>query len=145
MIIYATDGDTHNVLGTAATIKLAGEDTNSRLGVVLHDVPEGAGPPPHVHDSADELLYVLQGTFDFILEDPHTWQHAGPGTLVHIPAGMLHTSRATSQSARLLSVYTPGDDAAFFRDIDTIDQSDIGAVIALAQRHGMTFPTAAAS
>lgn len=129
------------MLGTAATIKLASEDTNGSLGVVVHDVPNGAGPPPHIHDRADELLYVLQGTFDLILEDPDTWQHAGPGTIAHVPAGTLHTTRASSDNARLLSVYTPGDDAAFFRDIDTIDQTDINAVMALAQHHGMSFPT----
>ena len=50
MIIQATRGDTHNVLGTTAIIKLTGKDTSGRLAVVEHTVPPHAGPPPHTHD-----------------------------------------------------------------------------------------------
>ena len=57
------------------------------------------GPPPHFHDLEDELLYVLEGSFEFLLGEPEAWHHAGPGTLVHVPAGTLHTSRAGSRPA----------------------------------------------
>jgi hypothetical protein len=47
----------------------------------------------------------------------------------------------TVPPARLPSIYTPAGGEAFFREIDTIDQSDLAAVMALAQRHGVSFPT----
>jgi quercetin dioxygenase-like cupin family protein len=87
MIIQPTAGDTHNVLGSTATIKLASEDTDGRLAVVEHAAPPHAGPPAHRHDHEDELLYVLEGTFEFVLDDPTEWHPAGPGTIVHVPAG----------------------------------------------------------
>jgi hypothetical protein len=61
-------------------------------------------------------------------------------TIVHVPAGTLHISRATTDTSHLLSIYTPAGGEAFFRDIDTIDQTDLAAVLALASRHVMTFP-----
>lgn len=144
MILHTTSGDTHNVLGTAATIKLSSEDTNGRLGAVEHEVPKGTGPPPHVHDDADELLYVISGIFEVLVGSPNEWQVAEAGAIIHVPAGTVHTTRRVSDGGRLFSVYTPGGDEAFFREIDGIDQSNLAAVMALAQRCGMSFPTPAA-
>jgi hypothetical protein len=55
----------------------------------------------------------------------------------------MHTTRATSETGRLLSIFTPAGGEAFFRDLDTIDQRDLAAVMVLAQHHGMTFPSPA--
>lgn len=55
----------------------------------------------------------------------------------------MHTSRATSKTGRLLSIYTPGGGEKFFQEIDAIDQTDLDAVVALAQRHGMSCPAPA--
>jgi quercetin dioxygenase-like cupin family protein len=140
VIISPASGDSHNVLGTTATIKLSSSETNGHLAVILHAVPLNTGPPPHRHEHEDELLYVLDGTFEFILRDPSTWHPATQGTIVHVPAGTLHTSRATTDASQLLSIYTPAGGEEFFREIDTIDQTDLAAVLALASRHGMTFP-----
>lgn len=145
MIVNHTAGDSHNVLGTAATVKLSGEDTDARLGVVEHNVPKDAGPPPHYHDHADELLYVLEGTFDVVVGDPTEWHKVEAGTIIYVPAGTIHTTRCVSDGGRLLSVYTPGGDEQFFRQIDTVDQSNIAEVMALAQKHGMSFPNAVAA
>ncbi len=143
MIIQPTAGDPHDVLGSTATVKLASGDTDGRLAVIEHTAPPHAGPPPHSHDNEDELLYVLEGTFDFVLGDPTEWHPGGPGTIVHVPAGTIHTSRAGSRGGRLLSIYTPPGGEGFFREIDTIDQTDIAAVMTLAQHHDMSFPTPA--
>jgi len=139
MIIHPAQGDAHHVRGTTATIKLAGADTNGRVAVVHHAVPRDAGPPPHAHEQEDELLYVIDGTFEFILGDPDVWHPATAGTVAYVPAGTRHTSRATSDG-HLLSIYTPAGGECFFRDIVTIDQTDMNAVLALAAHHGMTFP-----
>lgn len=79
MIVHSDQGAVHAVLGAAATIKLSGDDTNGRLGVVEHSVPRDAGPPPHVHDRADEFLYVLSGRFEVIVGDPDERHTAEPG------------------------------------------------------------------
>jgi hypothetical protein len=65
-------------------------------------------------------------------------QAAGEGTWLHVPAGTIHTTRCTSDVGHLLSVYTPGGSEEFFRQIGAIDQTDVSAVLALADQHGMT-------
>jgi quercetin dioxygenase-like cupin family protein len=137
MIVSPASGDRHEVLGTSAVIKLSAQDTGGRLAVVEHHAPRDAGPPPHVHRYEEELLYVLAGTFDVVLGDPTKRHTAGAGTCVHVPAGTVHTTRCTSDSGHLLSVYTPGGGEGFFREIATIDQSDRSAVLALADRYGI--------
>jgi mannose-6-phosphate isomerase-like protein (cupin superfamily) len=136
MLIPPDAGDRHDVLGTSAVIKLSGRDTGGRLAVVEHRAPRDAGPPPRVHRDEDELLYVLEGTFDVVLGDLQ--RSVGAGTWLHVPAGTTHTTRCTSDVGHLLSVYTPGGSEEFFRDIGAIDQTDLRAVLALADRHGMT-------
>jgi hypothetical protein len=48
-------------------------------------------------------------------------------------------------NGHLLSIYTPAGGEAFFRDIDTIDQTDMAAVLTLASLDGMSLPTPAAA
>jgi quercetin dioxygenase-like cupin family protein len=138
MLIASSSGTHHDVLGSTATMKLASRDTGGRLAVVEHDVPHDAGPPLHLHRREDELLYVLAGTFEVMLGDPASRHTAEPGSWLHVPPGTPHTTRCTSDGGRLLSIYTPGGGEAFFSELGTIDQSTIAAVIALADRHGMT-------
>lgn len=140
MIVHPHAGDAHDVLGTTATIKLSSADTDGRAGVTEHTVPLNAGPPPHAHQHQDELFYVLDGTFDFVLGDPAVRHTATPGTWVHVPAGTIHASRGTSPLGHLLSIYLPAGGEQFFRELDIIDQTDPNAVQALAARHDMTFP-----
>jgi quercetin dioxygenase-like cupin family protein len=138
MLIASSSGTRHEVLGTTATIKLASHDTGGRLAVVEHQVPRDAGPPLHLHRREDELLYVVAGTFDVTLGDPASQHTAEPGAWLYVPAGTPHSTRCTSDAGRLLSIYTPGGGEAFFAEIDTIDQTTVTAVVALADRHGMT-------
>ncbi len=126
------------MLGTTVTIKLSSEDTNGRLAAVEHSVPRQAGPPPHIHHLEDELFYVLEGEFEFALGDPSDWQPAPAGNWVFVPAGMAHASRCVSDHGRLLSIYAPGGAEAFFCEMETIDQSDQAAVLALADKHHMS-------
>jgi hypothetical protein len=63
------------------------------------------------------------------------------GFLRALYVGTIHTSRATSPLGHLLSIYLPGGGKQFFRDIDTIDRTDVNAVLTLAARHDMTIPT----
>jgi quercetin dioxygenase-like cupin family protein len=136
MLIPPNAGDRHDVLGTSTVIKLSGLDTGGRLSVVEHRAPRDAGPPPHAHRDEDELLFVLEGTFDVVLGDLE--QAAGKGTWLHVPAGTIHTTRCRSDVGHLLSVYTPGGSEEFFREVGAIDQTDLSAVLALADQHGMT-------
>jgi oxalate decarboxylase/phosphoglucose isomerase-like protein (cupin superfamily) len=85
---------------------VAGESsTVSLMHVVL--LP-GQGHERHNHPDADEILYVLAGTGDQMVDDDRTFAvHAGH--TVWIPKGAFHSTLNTGwEPLVLLAIYAPG-------------------------------------
>jgi hypothetical protein len=75
-------------------------------------VAPGEGPPLHVHADEDEILYVLEGTLRFVLEDEDV---APPGSFVFVPRGARHTWQNVGDGpSRLLVLFVPAGMEAFF-------------------------------
>ncbi len=75
------------------------------------------GPPPHFHRNQNEDFYVLEGHFEFRVEDRTV--EGGPGTFVHNPKGTVHTFRNTGEGVgKLLVTVSPaGDFEAFVEEL----------------------------
>src|ERR687894_1835542 len=69
--------------------KVSGGQTGGAYSLFEVEVAPGGGPPPHVHHREDECLYVLEGQFRVLHENRETG--AGPGFLIYIPKGDLHS------------------------------------------------------
>lgn len=138
-------------LGALVTIKIPSNQTGGAFAVVEHTVPPGGGPPLHVH-SETELLYVLDGEFEFVLGSART--RVGKGGVVHVPPRTLHASKNVGASAgRQLSIYLPGGAEGFFLEagvptdrlekLPDLDQPadlsgiDMQRVLELAAKYGM--------
>jgi quercetin dioxygenase-like cupin family protein len=67
-ILQTGDGEKLFVLTDLITIKVSAKDTANQYSVIEEIVPPGGGPPPHRHAEV-EIFYVLEGTFDFVIED----------------------------------------------------------------------------
>lgn len=107
-------------LGTLARIKLDGAQTGGRFAVFELLLPLGAAPPLHSHPQ-DETFYVLDGEVTAWLVEPNlaandsippAWvsacaQHCAVGSTVFAPAGIPHTWRVESDTARMLVISTP--------------------------------------
>src|SRR5262245_42623105 len=78
-----------DVVGEHITVLASGEQTGS-YEIFLQRGPEGSGPPPHSHPW-DESFFVVKGEIEFGIGPQSTT--ARPGTLVHLPAGMVHWFR----------------------------------------------------
>ena len=59
--LAADEGEAIWLLGMLQTIKIGRDDTAGQYGLVEVVVPEGVGPPWHVHAEEDEWFYVLEG------------------------------------------------------------------------------------
>ena len=95
------------VLGELVTYKVTGEQTGGACSLFEVSSPPGGGPPPHVQHRGDESIYVLEGEFEFLLEDNMTRLEAG--SLVFVPRGSLHTHKNVGDGpARMLVGHTPG-------------------------------------
>ena len=100
-------------LGTLAIIRVPGEAVDGRFALIEFLFPRHASPPLHTH-LQDESYIVLDG---------HLTVHAGasrfeldPGDVGVVPAGVAHTFRVDSDTARVLVLSTPAGIERIVRD-----------------------------
>jgi quercetin dioxygenase-like cupin family protein len=91
-------------LGTLVRMKLTGEQTGGRFALWEGVLPHGAAPPLHSHPQ-DETFVVLEGEMTAWVGPDGRW--CGAGAAVLAPAGVPHTFRVESDTARMLFLSTP--------------------------------------
>jgi mannose-6-phosphate isomerase-like protein (cupin superfamily) len=89
--------------------------TGGAMSVFRATMPEGFGPPRHIHTREDEVFLVEEGEAVFDIDG--RIMTAGPGTTVYMPRGVPHTFRVQSPVARMLGVMTPGGFEELFRNL----------------------------
>ena len=140
----AGESDALWMLGGLYEIKLSSDDTGGAMSVIEFTIPEGNGPPPHVHNCA-EAIYVLEGNVRFHA-DGQSFE-AGPGTIVHFPEGTEETFEPIGE-VKLLAIYAPGGMDRFFKEAAEPAQRrevpppsdsprDLERLGAIAERHGL--------
>jgi mannose-6-phosphate isomerase-like protein (cupin superfamily) len=113
--------------------------SDALLAMEVRMAPGGGPPFLHRHDP-EEIYRVERGALTLYVEDDdgeverHT---AGPGDVVHIPAGRAHTVRNESdEDATAYVVFAPGAPMErFFRAAAALESGD--DILALATRHGI--------
>ncbi|MFG2328336.1 quercetin 2,3-dioxygenase [Streptomyces sp. NPDC048604] len=106
------EGRSYWVLGGLYTVKVGAADTGGAMTVMEMTLRAGMGPPPHTHD-CNETIYILEGRMRFRLGDEVV--EAGPGSFVHIPAGVWEQPEPL-ETTKILSVYQPGGFEEFFAE-----------------------------
>lgn len=141
------------VLTTLITLLVPKSASNGGYSVWEETVPPQAGPPPHNHTD-EEVFYVLDGEFEFMLNGALI--PAAAGGVIHVPSMAVHTYRNTgSKAGKLLTMATKGQLEDYFhavgkkvqsdRDIPDLDlvpdfsTLDAGRFIALAPQYQVTF------
>jgi quercetin dioxygenase-like cupin family protein len=102
------------VLGTLATIIVAGEAVDDRLALIEFLAPRNLSPPLHTHPQ-DETFIILEGGLTFQLGDEPLFAVEAGATVV-APAGVRHTWRVDSDTTRMLVISTPAGLDRLFRD-----------------------------
>ena len=139
-------------LGELVTCKTRSEQTGGAYSLFEVTTRPGAGPPPHVHHREDESFYVLQGKFEFVVEDSTI--RAGTGSLIYVPKGTLHAHENVGESSgRMLATQTPGglyedflEEAGKQTDGDAArldvfeDRPGEANIVAIAARYGIEIP-----
>lgn len=96
-----------NVLGVSVTV-LASNQATLGYEITRQEGEKGMGPPPHSHDW-DESFYIIAGKVEFNCSGKTTV--CSPGTLVHIPAGTMHSFRYLADGCDVLEVTGQGGTA----------------------------------
>ena len=77
----------------------------------------GQGHDRHNHPDADEILYVLAGAGDQMVDDGEPFP-VRPGQAIWIPKGAFHSTVNTGwQPLRLLALYNPGGAEKALREL----------------------------
>jgi quercetin dioxygenase-like cupin family protein len=110
------------------------------------------GTPLHTHRDQNEDLYVLEGYFEFRVDD-RTFE-GGPETCAHFPKGSVHAFRNTAEvDGKVLIIFSPAGEGAegFVEELgeptqekspptlpsEPPDVVTFERVVAVASKHGM--------
>jgi len=125
-----------NVVGEQITVLASSEQTGG-YEIFLQVGPEGSGPPPHNHPW-DESFYVIRGEMALGVGQNETT--AGPGTLVHVPAGTIHWFRFGKGGCEMVSMTSRGGASRLFTDFDreiSPEKPDLGKLIEIGHGYGL--------
>ena len=79
----------------------------------------GKGHERHNHPESEEILYVLSGEGDQMLDDGgENWFPVRAGDTIYVPQAMFHATINTGwEPMRLLAIYNPGGAERVLRDL----------------------------
>lgn len=88
----------------------------------------GKGHDRHNHPEAEEILYVLSGTGEQMLDDGEPFR-VGPGDAIHVPRAVFHSTLNTGwEPLRLLALYNPGGAEKALRELPDFEELPPGEV-----------------
>ena len=88
----------------------------------------GRGHDRHNHPESEEILYVLSGEGEQMLDD-HEPFAVNPGDTIYVPTGVFHSTRNTGwEPMRLLALYNPGGPEKVLEGLPDFKQVAAGSV-----------------
>jgi oxalate decarboxylase/phosphoglucose isomerase-like protein (cupin superfamily) len=88
----------------------------------------GRGHDRHNHPESEEILYVLSGEGEQMLDDREPFD-VKPGDTIYVPTGVFHSTRNTAwEPMRLLALYNPGGPEKVLEGLPDFRQVAAGSV-----------------
>jgi oxalate decarboxylase/phosphoglucose isomerase-like protein (cupin superfamily) len=110
--VYPNDVDAFEFDWGKLSLTVAPETNGAKRfsgGVV--DLPSGEGHSRHNHPGAEEIIFVISGRGEQMVEDPNgnpVTQEVGPGCTIFVPESRFHSTRNTGTAPmQLFVVYSP--------------------------------------
>ncbi len=93
----------------------------------------GQGHDRHNHPESEEIIYVLSGKGEQMLDDGEPFE-VGAGETVYVPTSVFHSTRNTGwQPLRLLALYNPGGAEVALRELPDFEELQPGQIPHLAR------------
>ena len=130
-------GQGRTIQGTGAiTLIATAEQTGGSIGVFEGISPPGDGPPRHIHYSSDELFYILEGEFLFLVGERQ--ESVPAGAYVFVPRGTVHAFKAVgTERGRLLMAFMPGGPERLVEEFVKLSTEGEGVNRSTAQQNKM--------
>jgi quercetin dioxygenase-like cupin family protein len=140
-------GSELTALDAVHTVRIGAEDTGGLYELFEIYAPRGHAVPAHRHAWL-EAYYVLSGRMTAHVDD--TAYELTPGACLTVPSEALHTFVAVSPSVTFLVFTLTEAMGRFFADLHATVPADrpiqdvVHLVLAVAERHGVSFPQSVA-
>ncbi len=100
-------------------IKISGKDTNDQLAMFEYIGYEKTGPSLHVHFYQDEVFYVVEGNYRFVVGNETMMMNAGD--TIFLPRNIPHTWIQLTEKGKLVYFVQPAGKAEeFFRTMNNL-------------------------
>ncbi|MGN8056130.1 cupin domain-containing protein [Pedobacter sp. 22163] len=100
-------------------IKISGKDTNGQLAMFEYTGYEKTGPSLHVHFHQDEIFYVTEGNYRFVVGEETIMMN--PGDTIFLPRNVPHTWIQLTNKGKMVYFAQPaGKTEAFFRTMNNL-------------------------
>jgi oxalate decarboxylase/phosphoglucose isomerase-like protein (cupin superfamily) len=88
----------------------------------------GRGHDRHNHPESEEILYILSGEGEQMLDDREPFA-VKPGDTIYVPTGVFHSTRNTGwEPMRLLALYNPGGPEKVLEGLPDFRQVAAGSI-----------------
>ena len=122
MFVYPKDVDNFGFDWGRLALTVAPEVNGAQCfsgGVV--DLPSGQGHSRHNHPGAEEIIFVISGRGEQMVEDENgnpITREVGPGCTIYIPESRFHSTLNTGAAdMRIFVVYAPAGPEEALRDL----------------------------
>jgi quercetin dioxygenase-like cupin family protein len=114
-VLRANEGEQLTQAGTTLTFKSLGHETGGAALIWEQQSPPGAMVPPHIHQTEDEFIYLVEGELEVTIGE--TTHAVRRGDLVKMPKGVPHGIRmtGTAMTKSLWTVVPAGKMEGLFR------------------------------
>lgn len=89
-------------LNSLVSLQLKAAESEDRISVIQHWMPQGDSPPLHIHHTEDEIFHIIEGRVRFRVGEVE--RVAGPGDTLLAPKGVAHSYMVESDGARCLTI-----------------------------------------
>ena len=111
--------------GGLLTMKATADETDGAFLIFEDLMPRGKTTPLHIHAGEDEVLYVLDGEIAVHIDGDE--QTVGAHGIAVAPRGVPHAFMVQSETARVLTLQTPGSAEGFYRGASEAAAGETGA------------------
>ncbi len=139
-------GELIDLGGHGANLRVTSDQSNGALLWLAAFAEMNNGVPPHIHESEDDVFYVVSGKVAVEVGD--TYLEAGPGSVAFLPRNIMHSWRCISPEGGLAEAFvTPSRNfETFFRAMaelrfnpaeDMTNPERVGKFMGLTASHGI--------
>lgn len=109
--------------GTKMTIKVLTSESNDRYTIIDAVHPPNVGPALHMHPKGPEIFYILEGDYEFVLDN--NFIKAKIGDVVSIPKGVPHRFVVGNTRGRVLITSPPTLEHYFFKVSELLVKGEV--------------------